>query len=73
MGERIKTLHPEGKQGVNIDKAKYDAVAAAILAAIGAALWGPQAHPGVNLASAVLVLLIVFIAFVVKLVEFLFA
>ncbi|HWS25452.1 MAG TPA: hypothetical protein VN259_02655, partial [Xanthomonadales bacterium] len=28
------------------------------LAAIGAALWGPSAHPGVNLASALLVLLI---------------
>ena len=37
MGERIRTLHPDGKQGVNIDKAKYDAVAAAILASIQAA------------------------------------
>ncbi|MEZ4771241.1 MAG: hypothetical protein R2844_22830 [Caldilineales bacterium] len=31
MGERIMTLHPDGKQGVNIDKAKYDAVRQAIL------------------------------------------
>lgn len=35
---------------------------ALILAAIGAALWGPPAHPGVNVASAVLVLLIVVIS-----------
>ena len=34
MGERIKTLHPAGKQGVNIDKEMYDAVAAAILSSI---------------------------------------
>lgn len=25
MGERIIALHPNVKQGVNIDKAKYDA------------------------------------------------
>ncbi|MEL6308200.1 MAG: hypothetical protein AAFR81_09705 [Chloroflexota bacterium] len=25
--ERIRTLHPSGKQGVNIDKTKYDTVA----------------------------------------------
>lgn len=37
MSERIRTLHPDGKQGVNIDKAKYDAIAAAILAAIQSA------------------------------------
>ncbi|MCB0038582.1 MAG: hypothetical protein KDE23_02820 [Caldilinea sp.] len=37
MSERIKTLHPDGKQGVNIAKTKYDAVAAAILASIQAA------------------------------------
>ena len=36
--ERILTLHPEeGKQGVNIERAKYDAVRAAILADIDAA------------------------------------
>ncbi len=29
--ERILTLHPEGKQGVNISKAKYDAISNAIL------------------------------------------
>ena len=28
--ERIETLHPTGKQGTNIEKAKYDAVRAAI-------------------------------------------
>ena len=26
MGERIRTLHPAGKQGVNIDRAKYDLI-----------------------------------------------
>lgn len=31
MGERIMTLHPDGKQGVNIDRAKYEAVRQAIL------------------------------------------
>jgi hypothetical protein len=31
MTEKIMTLHPEGKQGTNIDKAKYDQVRAAIL------------------------------------------
>lgn len=31
MAERILTLHPSGKAGVNIDKEKYDAVRAAIL------------------------------------------
>lgn len=28
--ERIETLHPAGKQGTNIEKAKYDVVRAAI-------------------------------------------
>lgn len=37
MAERILTLHPAGKQGVNIDKAKYDVVAQAIVASIGVA------------------------------------
>lgn len=31
MSEKIMTLHPQGKEGVNIDKAKYDAVKQAIL------------------------------------------
>ena len=31
MGERIITLHPAGKQGVNIDRAKYDLIRQAIL------------------------------------------
>ena len=35
MSDKMMTLHPEGKAGVNIDKAKYDAVRGAILAAIG--------------------------------------
>lgn len=34
MAEKIMTLHPEGKAGVNIDKAKYDAIRSAILASI---------------------------------------
>lgn len=35
--ERILTLHPQGKTGVNILRAKYDAVRVAILQAIGEA------------------------------------
>lgn len=31
MAERILTLHPQGKQGVNIHKSKYDQVAGTIL------------------------------------------
>jgi hypothetical protein len=31
MTERILTLHPEGKEGVNIEKVKYDQVKSAIL------------------------------------------
>jgi hypothetical protein len=34
MSEKIMTLHPEGKAGVNIDKAKYDTIRTAILASI---------------------------------------
>ena len=30
MSEKIMTLHPDGKQGVNIDKSKYDTVRQAI-------------------------------------------
>ncbi len=29
------TLHPDGKQGVNISRAKYDAIRAALLSAAG--------------------------------------
>jgi hypothetical protein len=36
MSEKILTLHPEGRAGVNIDKARYDAVREAVLAAIRA-------------------------------------
>jgi hypothetical protein len=32
--ERFRTLHPLGKQGVNIERAKYDAMRAALLAVI---------------------------------------
>jgi hypothetical protein len=31
MAERIMTLHPEGKQGVNIDREKYEAIRQGIL------------------------------------------
>ena len=34
MAEKIMTLHPEGKAGVNIDRDKYEAVRQAILQAI---------------------------------------
>ncbi len=34
MSERILTLHPEGKQGVNIEKYKYDLIKEAILISI---------------------------------------
>jgi hypothetical protein len=32
--DRIKTLHPEGKQGVNIERQKYDAIRGAIVEAL---------------------------------------
>mgnify|MGYP006282292011 CR=1 FL=1 len=32
--QKILTLHPEGKQGVNIDKSKYDMVREAILGSL---------------------------------------
>jgi len=31
MDDKIQTLHPEGKQGVNISRAKYDMIHHAIL------------------------------------------
>jgi hypothetical protein len=34
MDEKILTMHPQGKSGVNISKAKYDAIRIAILQAI---------------------------------------
>ena len=34
MSEKIMTLHPQGKIGVNIDKAKYDQIKDAIVAAL---------------------------------------
>jgi len=30
VSQKIMTLHPQGKQGVNIDRSKYDTVRAAI-------------------------------------------
>ncbi|MDX1521072.1 MAG: hypothetical protein R3264_05560 [Anaerolineae bacterium] len=41
MTEKILTLHPAGKQGVNIDKAKYDVIKAAIVETL-------QATPGLT-------------------------
>ena len=35
MSLRVMTLHPEGKEGVNVDKEKYEAVKQAILDAVG--------------------------------------
>jgi len=35
LSEKILTLHPQGKQGVNIDKAKYDTMHNAIIVALG--------------------------------------
>lgn len=34
MAEKILTLHPEGKQGVNIDRARYDQIRSAIRAVL---------------------------------------
>ena len=34
QGQRILTRHPEGKQGVNISREKYDAMKAAILRSV---------------------------------------
>ncbi|MGE3182075.1 MAG: hypothetical protein AB7N71_10620 [Phycisphaerae bacterium] len=33
--DRILTRHPEGKEGVNIERAKYDAMKSAILRSVG--------------------------------------
>ena len=41
MTERIMTLHPAGKQGVNIDKSKYDMVRQTIEEVL-------QAQPGIT-------------------------
>lgn len=38
--DRVLTLHPEGKQGVRIDRTKYDAMVAALCAVI------PGEEPG---------------------------
>jgi hypothetical protein len=41
MTERIWTLHPCGKQGVHIERAKYDVIRAAILDVV-------QENPGIT-------------------------
>ncbi len=45
MRERITTLHPQGKAGVTIDKAKYELVKEAILAVVAD---GPVAFVDLN-------------------------
>lgn len=35
MEEKILTLHPDGKQGVNINKEKYETIRQAILSILG--------------------------------------
>ncbi len=35
MEEKITTLHPQGKQGVNINRAKYEMIRAAIIDVVG--------------------------------------
>lgn len=35
MSGKILTLHPQGKQGVNIDKIKYDVIRSAIVESLG--------------------------------------
>ena len=49
MSEKFLTLHPEGKQGVNIDKWKYDMVRGAILEI----LQEHKSHPFKTLADEV--------------------
>ena len=39
--DRVLTLHPGGKQGVRIERAKYDGMVAALLAVV------PEGPPGV--------------------------
>ncbi len=46
MSERIMTLHPDGKQGVNIEKVKYEAMRQAIITALQASQ--PQTFSGLE-------------------------
>lgn len=46
MSERIMTLHPEGKQGVNIEKEKYETMRQAIVTALQAQQ--PQTFAGLE-------------------------
>ena len=41
MDEKVLTLHPQGKRGVHISKAKYDAVRASLLKVLRG---GPLTH-----------------------------
>jgi hypothetical protein len=45
MREKIRTLHPEGKQGRSIDKGKYEAMCEAILTCLGG---GALTHAELN-------------------------
>ncbi len=44
--ERMMTLHPEGKQGVNIEKEKYETMRQAIISALQASQ--PQTFSGLE-------------------------
>ena len=46
MEERILTLHPEKKKGVNISRSKYDQIRSAIQAALEES--GPYTFQGLN-------------------------
>lgn len=46
MDEKIHTLHPQGKKGVNISKAKYDQIAAFILTKLKT--HGPMTYEALN-------------------------
>lgn len=45
MGEKIETLHPEGKQGRRIDKTKYEMIREAVLACLNS---GELTHAQLN-------------------------
>ena len=45
MGEKIETLHPEGKQGRRIDKTKYETIREAVLACLNS---GELTHAQLN-------------------------
>jgi hypothetical protein len=45
VGEKIETLHPEGKQGRRIDKTKYEMIREAVLACLNS---GELTHAQLN-------------------------